>query len=101
MKSQVIKKNPNVTVLFPHGVDEPFTVKIISSGWQGRYHVISEWGDTGETTHKLMKVIELIDFYSLGGNDLPINDVLSITKEEILGNPNDSDLGALVRKKIY
>lgn len=101
MKSQIIKKKPNITVLFPHGVDEPFVVKIITSGWQGKYHVISEWGDTGETTHKLMKVVEIIDFYKLDGNDLPDKDVICVNKNQILDYPNDADLGEFVRKKLY
>lgn len=97
----VVKKLPNITILYPHGESEPFVVKIIPSGWQFRYHVISEWGDTGETTHKVMKVIELIDFYKLDANDLPSKDIYCVDKEEVLTHPNDADLGEFVRKKLY
>lgn len=72
---EIIKKNIGITTIYPHGLNEPFVVEIILSGWNGRYHVITEWGDTGETTHKLMKSIEILDFYGIDGNDLPIKDV--------------------------
>jgi hypothetical protein len=101
MNQSTIKVVENTLEIYPHGQNEPFVVKIMKSGWNGRYHVITEWGDTGETTHKLMKSIEILNLYNIDGNDLPINDVLSITKEEILENPNDSDLGELIRKKLY
>lgn len=99
-KMEIIKKTENIVYLYPHGSSEPFVVMIIRSGWNASYHVITEWGDTGETTHKLMKSIEILNFYGIDGNDLPSKDVY-ITKDEIMENPNDYDLGALVRKKIY
>ena len=98
---EVIKKSIGITTIYPHGLNEPFVVQIIRSGWNGSYHVITEWGDTGETTHKLMKSIEILNFYGIDGNDLPSNDVYIITKDEILENPNDSDLGSFVRKQLY
>jgi hypothetical protein len=100
-KMQIVKKQPNITTLFPHGESEPFVVKILPSGWQFRYHVISEWGDSGETTHKLMKVIDLIEFYNLDANDLPSKEIYCLDKTEILNYPNDSDLGEFIRKKLY
>lgn len=101
MSQLVIKKNPNITTVFPHGQSQPFCILIIRSGWVGRYHVICEWGDTGETTHRLMKAIEVLDVYNLDGNDLPERDVHCVTKEDILNHPNDADLGEYIRKKIY
>ena len=98
---KIIKKNIGITKLYPHGESEPYVVTILHSGWQFRYHVISEWGDTGETTHKVMKVIELIDFYKLDANDLPSKDIYCVDKEEVLTHPNDADLGEFVRKKLY
>lgn len=97
----VVKKSPNITILFPHGESEPFVVKIIPSGWQSKYHVISEWGDSQETTHKLMKVIELIEFYKIDANDLPVKDIFCLSKSDILTHPNNYDLGEFVRKKLY
>lgn len=97
----IVKKRPNITTIFPHGESEPFVVKILPSGWEQRYHVISEWGDTSETTHKLMKVIELLDFYKMDANDLPSKQIYCVNKEEILNHPNDADLGEFVRKKLY
>lgn len=74
-KMEIIKKSIGTTTLYPHGLSEPFVVQIIRSGWNGTYHIITEWGDTGETTHKLMKSIEILDFYGIDGNDLPSKDV--------------------------
>ena len=74
-KMEIIKKTENVVYLYPHGSSEPFVVMIIRSGWNASYHVRTEWGDTGETTHKLMKSIEILNFYGIDGNDLPSKDV--------------------------
>lgn len=97
----VVKKKPNITTLFPHGISEPYVVYIFRSGWEQRYHIISEWGETDETTHKLMKVIELLDFYGIDAIDLPSKDLHCVNREEILSHPNDADLGEFVRKKLY
>jgi hypothetical protein len=101
MDQKIIKKTQNVTHIFPHGDSEPFKVIIIKSGWRGMYHVISEWGDSEETIHKLMDSNQIIDFYRLDIIDLPSGENYCLTKEEILNHPNDSDLGEFVRKKIY
>lgn len=100
-QKMIVEKRKNITIIYPHSKSEPFVVKIIPSGWQFRYHVISEWGDSGETTHKLMKVIELIEFYKLDANDLPSDNMFCISKDDILNHPNDYDLGEFVRNKIY
>jgi len=101
MNQRTIKIVENILKIYPHGENEPFVVKVMKSGWNGRYHVITEWGDTGESTHKLMRAVEILDFYNLDGNDLPLDNVYVVSKDEILNTPNDYDLGALVRKKIY
>jgi hypothetical protein len=100
-KMEINKKTENVVYLYPHGSSEPFVVMIIRSGWNASYHVITEWGDTGETTHKLMKSIEILNFYGIDGNDLPETDIICVNKKTILDNPNDGDLGALIRKKLF
>jgi hypothetical protein len=101
MEPKIIKKHTNITYYFPHGNNEPYCVTFVKSGWKGQYHVISEWGDSGDFTHRLMSPIQIIDLYRLDANDLPINDdVYCISKQEILEHPNDYDLGEFVRKKI-
>jgi hypothetical protein len=101
MEAKILKKGINVTYYFPHGNNEPFCVTFIKSGWKEHYHVISEWGDSGDFTHRVMKPIEIIDMYNLTADDLPIgNEIYFISKKEILEHPNDYDLGEFVRKKI-
>jgi len=98
----VNKITTEVTIVALHGKNEPYRIKVYKSGWQGRYHVISEWGDTGEFTHKLMTFVEVIDLYGVNGIDLPRDEKLfCVSQEEILSLPNDADLGEFVRKKIY
>lgn len=97
----VVKKRPNITTIFPHGESEPFVVKILPSGWEKTYHIITEWGDTGETTHKLMDVIELLDFYKMDVNDLPSKDIFCVSKSDTLAYPNNYDLGEIIRKKLH
>lgn len=90
-----------MTSIALYGKDEPYRVKILKSGWTDRYHVISEWGDTGECVHKLLTYNEIIDMYKITLDDLPTNEVFCMTKKEILTHPNDADLGEFVRKKLY
>ena len=101
MEQKIIKRDINITYFFPHGNNEPFCVTFIKSGWRGQFHVISEWGDSGDFTHRLMSPIQIIEMYNLDANDLPANDeIYCVTKQEILEHPNDYDLGEFIRKKI-
>jgi hypothetical protein len=101
MEPKIVKKGLNITYYFPHGNNEPFCVTFIKSGWKEKYHVISEWGDSGDFTHRVLSPIEILGMYDLNAEDLPLNnDIICVTKKEILNHPNDYDLGEFVRKKI-
>ena len=93
--------NREIIMLAPYGESEPFRVEILKSGWNGRYHVITEWGDTGEYTHRLLSPNQINEIYGVDITSI-VNDkkVFQVTKEEILNLPNDADLGEFLRKKI-
>jgi len=102
MKNVIVTKIvKEMTSIALYGEDEPYRIKIIKSGWTDKFHVISEWGDTGEYVHKLLSHNEIIDMYKITLDELPTNQVFGITKKEILDNPNDADLGEFLRKKLY
>ena len=99
--SIVTKNVIEMTSIALYGKDEPYRIKILKSGWTDKFYVISEWGDTGECVYKLLTHDEIIDMYKITLDELPTNQVFGITKKEILDNPNDMDLGKIIRKKLY
>lgn len=102
MKNVLVTKIVNeMTSIALYGKDEPYRVKIFKSGWTDKFHVVSEWGDTGEYVHKLLTHDEIIDMYKITFDELPTNQVFGVTKKEILSHPNDADLGEFLRKKLY
>ena len=101
MQKNIISKDYRpVTTIIPTG-SEPYTITVIKSGWKYQYHVIVEWGESKEVTHKVLKDIELLQQYGIDIGDLPLTeDKFTITKKQILSLPNDMDLGAHIRKLI-
>lgn len=101
MQKNIVSKNYRpVTTIIPMG-SEPYTITVIKSGWKYKYHVIVEWGESREVTHKILKDIELLEQYGIDICDLPLTeDKVTITRKQVLSLPNDMDLGACVRKLI-
>jgi len=80
--------------------EEPFAVKIIRSGWTDMYHVIHEWGDTGNSDYEMIHISELLQRFPEYQETLDelFPDVI-VTTEEFLEHSNDRDLGSSIRKK--
>ena len=68
---------------------------------EDKYHVISEWGDTGEVKHDLLTSKQIIEIYEINLKDLPNNSFIPLNKDEILKYRNNYDLGEFIRKKLY
>jgi hypothetical protein len=80
--------------------EEPFVIKIIESGWRGTYHVISEWGDTGNSDYTMMDISQLLETYPEFQTILDeLYPDTVVSTRELLDNANDKDLGAAIRKK--
>ena len=99
-KVSVTKIIKEVTSMTLNGENEPYCIKILKSGWNDEYHVISEWGDTGEVKHDLLTSKQIIEIYEINLEDLPNNNLLPLTKDEIISHPNNYDLGEFIRKKL-
>lgn len=102
MKKNIIKVTQSITII-NHDSESPYSVtKIIKSENGNLYHVISEMKNSHDCNFKIMKNIELIDYFGLEGNEIPnAHANICITKSEILQYSNDADLGDYVRKKIF
>lgn len=74
--------------------DEPIGITIVNSGWQGMYHVIIEFGEYDDFSHKLMDLHDIERAYGLKIEDIDM-------KEFSIRHPNDHDLGRAIRNKIY
>lgn len=80
--------------------EEPFAVKIIQSGWRDTYHVIREWGDTGNSDYEMMSIKELLDRYPEFEDTMDeVFPAVAVSSREFLDYPNDKDLGNAIRKK--
>jgi hypothetical protein len=95
-----VKKVEEVTHLTPE--EGQYSITIIKSGWKNKYHVITEWGDTGESIHKIANQLELAQQYGLKMDGFPklLGQSVAISVEKIMATPNDMDLGEQVRKLI-
>ena len=74
--------------------DEPIGITIVNSGWRGMYHVIIEFGEYEDFSHKLMDLHDIERAYELKIEDIDM-------KELSFKYPNDHDLGKLIRDKIH
>jgi hypothetical protein len=99
-KFESVKKVEEVTHLTLEEVQ--CSIAIIKSGWKNKYHVITEWGDTGDSIYKTMNQLELAQQYGLKADDFPkrLGQSVTISVEKIMATPNDMDLGEHVRKLI-
>jgi hypothetical protein len=102
MRKDVVKVNQTLTIVH-HDESSPFSLtKIVKAEGGNQYYVISELKNSEDCTFKVMRNVELIDYFELSGHELPnaLADIC-ITKNEILNHPNDADLGNYIRKKIF
>jgi hypothetical protein len=85
---------PDICLSVSYG-DDPYALRIIKSGWSSpiRYHVIEEWGDTGESAYVGIFLVEQIK--EKFGIDPTIEN--SSIRKISLENPNDQTLGREVR----
>ena len=83
--------------------EEPINMIIVQSGWftkedGPKFHVVIEFGDSEKTEHHLLTAKEITEFgVDILADERPA-DVL-VDKFDVLDHPNDSDLGAFVRKQ--
>ena len=99
-KFQASKNSSIITTLSPND-DTPCSILIIRSGWKDMYHVITEWGDSGDSIYKLARGQHLISQYGIERSDLPTRgENIIVSKETIKSTPNNMDLGENIRKLL-
>jgi hypothetical protein len=81
---------------------EPIAIMIMRSGWSDMYHVITEWGDIGDTYYEHLPKYQILEKYGIEEMVLPTKgNLVGIDVAKIKATPNDAELGAYVRRKIY
>lgn len=65
---KAILNNSKVLNLVPEN-DEPVSVSIIRAGWMDEYHVITEYGDSGESTCKRLTSLQIKQQYNVNINN--------------------------------
>ena len=99
-KFQASKNSSIITTLSPSD-DNQFSILIVSSGWKDMYHVITEFGCSGDSIYKLVRGQYLISQYGIEISDLPTRGKnIIISKETIKSTPNNMDLGEDIRKLL-
>jgi hypothetical protein len=80
--------------------EEPISVRILESGWNNMYHVLTEYGAYEETSYSHLDKDQLLERFPEFKQILEnlFSDVV-ITGESVQELPNDSDLGKFVRSK--
>jgi hypothetical protein len=72
--------------------------KVLTSKQKDLFYVITE----SPVSFTLMSSAELMEKFDIELNDLPNSENnYTVTKSEILANPNNYSLGGVVRKKLY
>ena len=84
--------------------DEPFSVRILESGWRDHgkpmYHVLTEWGAYEETSYSHLTQDQLLERYPEFNEILKshFQDIV-VTSEEFQQMPNDGEMGRYIRRK--
>jgi len=83
--------------------EEPFSVKILKSGWQDHglpmYHVLTEWGSYEETSYSHLNQEQLFERYPefKAILDNHFQDII-VSAEEFQSMPNDGEIGRYIRR---
>jgi len=98
------KGNTQVTWSLTPKNEEPFCVKILTSGWydhgQLMYHVLTEWGEYEETSYSHLNQEQLLERFPEFEAILNerFQDIV-VTAEEFYKMPNDGEIGRHLRHK--
>jgi len=82
-------------------IDEPMSITIIKSGWEGEYHVIEEHGDSEEVHNHFLTAPQIKLKFGIELEDSKTPHDVLVRAVEIKKTPNDQELGAKIRERSY